>query len=324
MSDLHELVMRELETVSGVWKGEHGFYVEIYADQSDELSQDNVTDIVNSNFPKEKLDELMDEWYRDSEGYVMNEVIAELMKNESIAAFGEDRVQDEVYEWVEVRYPYDHFLDSDVQLDLIIDSGDANYDFSLNNILNWYGLGGNGSVDSKSSLLWLAKSQRKAVAFRKACKACFRNDSNYANRETDNDKFVESMITEAENDSCSSSCLVFLVSMTLRNYLKVQEKLKEEQNWDVDTPVNVRECESYLTVGKTAICGLYDFIEGGGSCLGIDLAKDVKVPFSVISSLLPDGCRGYSVHSIFGNDDSDWKDCVEVHLSDNKKQKVAA
>ena len=63
---LKEAVRDALSTVC--WKDENGvFYEEIYADYRDTLDDCTLKKICNDDHPREKLWELLDEWYRDCE-----------------------------------------------------------------------------------------------------------------------------------------------------------------------------------------------------------------------------------------------------------------
>jgi hypothetical protein len=53
---------------------------------------------------------------------------------------------------------------------------------------------------------------------------------------------------------------------------------------------------------------------GSGSVLEIALDKDVRLPIRCIESAKHDGCRGYSIRSIYGCGSGFWKEALkEIH-----------
>ena len=196
----------------------------------------------------------------------------------------------------------------------MVDCGNWNYDCTCDNVLNWYGNSGDGSIDETSSMLWLAKTQGKATALRKACKKAHRNDGYYVDREEDKDKFIESCIQEFENLSSHMGTVTFLVKMSLFQLFDLLElqnnEYDEKGKYD---PRKNEKSKSYITLGKDTMCGLFDNWNGGGSLLEIELEKDVKLPikYAVFSV---DGCKmygRYDIGEVYGMSSSAWKEVLE-------------
>ena len=158
---LKEAVRNALSTVCR--KDENGvFYEEIYADYWDTLDDCTLKKICNDDHPREKFWELLDEWYCDCEWDYAANVIKRVLEDEDVAELIEYLDEDEVRELIRdqfyVKYPEKHYLAQDVLVDLIVDTGDLNYDFTSNIIGGHYNAS-DDSIPEEASLLWLARQQ---------------------------------------------------------------------------------------------------------------------------------------------------------------------
>ena len=96
---LKEAIRDALSTVCG--KDENGvFYEEIYADYRDTLDNCTLKKICNDDHPREKLWELLDEWYRDCEWEYADNVIKQVLKDENVAELVENPDADEIRELI--------------------------------------------------------------------------------------------------------------------------------------------------------------------------------------------------------------------------------
>ena len=143
------------------------FEMEIYADYRDEMDGKTAGEICGSNDPWLTLWEKMDEWYFEVESQYRSDLKKELReKLESENGSypdGLDDVEEEfesvIEELVSWKYPEDHFLKQEFFVNIMLDTGDGNYDYTLNSVYPcWYGQY-EGGLDEKSSLLWLARQQ---------------------------------------------------------------------------------------------------------------------------------------------------------------------
>lgn len=181
-------------------KTEHGFETEIYADYDNEIEDSTIAEILESEHPMEAFNEKMNEWYLDSEWDIIDKIHEECKNEESLILqyekmqeqLGkeltmdfEDYLRDSINELVSVNYPYDHYLKQEVCVDIVVDSGDATYDFTCNNILNYYGEG-KCEIDKNSSIAWLCEQQGKKELFEKTIKELKGED--VLNKKSDNIK----------------------------------------------------------------------------------------------------------------------------------------
>ena len=222
----------------------------------------------------------------------------------------------EIWEYVrENTYFYYNAEDfnNEVKVNIMVDCGNWNYDCVCDNVLNWYGNSGDGSIDKESSMLWLAKTQGKATALRKACKQVHRDDGYYVDRDKNKDKFIESCIQEFENLPSHMATVTFLVKMPLFDLFDLIElQNKEYDEKGKYDPRKNEKSKSYIVLGKETMCGLYDSWSGGGSVLEVELDKDVKLPIKY-AIFCVEGCKmhGYDIDEVYGLIDSCWKETVK-------------
>ena len=300
-NELKEAIRDALSTVC--WKDENGvFYEEIYADYRDTLDDCTLKKICNDDHPREKLWELLDEWYRDCEWEYADNVIKRVLEDEDVTELIENLDADEVRELIRdqfyIRYPEKHFLKEDVLVDLVIDTGDMNYDFTSNIIGGHYDAS-DDSIPEESSLLWLARQQgykkselKKALVERGKCES----------------PLLKSIYVETANCSTHMNALVFLVKMTLEEYFNLRDAIDKEKKRNESYNLSERTGRGCLVLSKDTTCGLYDSWNGSGSVLEIKLEKDVRLPFRCIASADHDGCHGYGIREIYGCGSDLWSD----------------
>lgn len=284
----------------------------IYRDYRDqEAFESFIPTWFKSEDPQNAMNEEIWEWETQ---YDIVDEIKEYLTTEEKEFFdeNENEMTDFVREHAYMYYNIDDF-DCEVNVNILIDTGNWNYDCTCDNVLNWYGNSGDGSIDENSSMLWLAKTQKKATKLRKACKAAHRNDGYYVNREKDKDKFIESCIQEFENLPSHMATVTFLTKIRLLDLFKLIEIQKKEYDAKYHyEPQKNPNAKSYIVLGKETMCGLFDTWSGGGSVLEVELDKDVKIPLNMCK-LCVDGTKhyGYDVNEVYGLIDSCWKDSVK-------------
>ena len=199
IEELKDKVMKIIKNISYV-NDDGG--IEIYLDYRDEeLSNNTLEDIIESPNPRERFEEIINDWALDYEiDYGEDELKKDIKKElpkEEIELFEEN--SDDILEIIRenVYFFYDeNAFNNDVYVNIMVDCGNKNYDYTCDNVLNWYGNSGDGSIPEESSVLWLAKTQGKATKLKKACKKVHRNDGNYLERKMHEDKFIEIFIQE--------------------------------------------------------------------------------------------------------------------------------
>lgn len=321
---LEELIAEELR---GEYLKESGgeYRGEIYADYRDEISGEEAGKIIDSDDPMQTFWEKLDEWYSDYEWTCKSELIEKVKKaldgdcenfpdglDEEHEEFIEDFIRDRV--WYE--YPSDHFLDQDLYVNIMVDTGDCNYDFTLNSAYPcWYG-SSEERLHDKAGIVWLAKTQgyNKTQLWRALKDGDMRDPKG----------FLQSMRVELANLPSHMSTVTFLVKMTFRQLLELNGAIqwRERQGGRKYDPKEYPYC-GYIVLDKDTMCGLYDPWCGGGSVLEVQLEKDVRLPIKYIWLAIPDEAKGhgYSVGDVYGMCGSAWQETLkEMHFPKKMKE----
>lgn len=310
---MEELKDRIIEILSEEYfKDENGvFYKEIYIDRYDELSEENAIKICTSKCPEEKFDDWMMEIYSETEFDIKTNAFDKVWKDEKIQGIisnlnlddPESDIQFALDDVFYVKYPYDFYLSQPVYVDLIVDTGDGNYDFTLNQPFASWDDRDATTIDKDSSLLWLANQQ----GYTKDQLTKALRDKN-----TGDSKFLKSVLQEVQNTSTWMNALSFIFRMTLKEWMELNKKIQKEKPFNNESHPRKGKGRGYLVLKANTPCGLYDPWNGAGSVLEVKLEKEVKLPFRFIDSIMPDGSRGYSVASVYGISRNFWeKNCVK-------------
>lgn len=138
------------------------FYDEIYADYRDEMGMDNIKDVLSSDDPMSRFYEYFEDAYADERWRLEDQISDKLREDPELAAAyeeNEDLFRDTLFELYYVKEPLDHFLDQDVEINIVLDTGDCNYDFTKNSFAHGYYWDPEDGVEEESSLLWLCRQQ---------------------------------------------------------------------------------------------------------------------------------------------------------------------
>lgn len=194
-----------------------------------------------------------------------------------------DEARELIDENASVSYPIDSFLDDPYHTVIMLDTGDSNYDFTLNQVEPAYNGDPIEDISDEASLVWLAEKNgysKEDFVFRLA---------NNNNIPKDEHPFIHSVYENIENTSSSMNGVAFLGTMSLADLAKAQKE--------------------GVTVPKCISCGLYDGWNGAGSPFDIKLQNDIVIPADCIFSCLPD-CDyrlRYTVDDSYGFTDKIWK-----------------
>ena len=294
--------------------------IEEYVDYKDELSDYTIKEIVLSDNPRMTFEAILEDWGIESSS--MSDLINNFINTLSLTekAFwniNEAEIEDYIFNKYYFYYNPNHF-DKKIKVNLMIDVGNANYDFCCDNVLNYWS-SRDGEFDEYSSILWLAKQQKKENDLKEAVKNVYREDGFYLNREIQNDQFIESCIQELENLPTHMATLTFLLEMNLFEYFDLREAIDSEKSLNDFYDVKKRKGDGYIVISKDTECGLFDSWNGSGSVLEIELDKDVILPIKYIYDACVDGAktRGYDVNEVYGLIDGCWKRGLKEIVKNN-------
>ncbi len=221
------------------------------------VSKDPEVDPVDSL--KDMLLDYFSESYSDWEYDTRYEYAKNLAKTFNMDV---DEAVDWIIENVNVHYPVDSYLDDTYKTVVMLDTGDSNYDFTLNQVEPCYNGDPIEDISDEASLVWLAEKNgysKEDFVFRLA------NNNNFPK---DEHPFIHSVYQEMENTSSGMNAVVFIGKMSLADLAKAQKE--------------------GVTVPKRTSCGLYDGWNGAGGPCEIKLQKDLVIPANVTFSILPD------------------------------------
>jgi len=273
-------------------KDEQGmYYSKICVDYGDSLCEETVKKIMQSDHPLDYFYEFINEVYLQEEFRYEEEVLNILEKDEEIQRlvglidYSLVHVLREIFY---VNYPYEYFLNEDVQVDIIVDTGDLNYDYTLNCVYPHYNGTRNEEIEDAASIVWLTKQQGYT-------KADLENA--LYNKTYKDSKYLKSLVSEVANCTSCMNALVFCVEMSLKKLIELNERIDNERKLN---GLKERKGTDFIKIEKSVVCGLYDCWNGAGSMLDIELEKDVELPIEYIDTALPDGARGYGINNIYG------------------------
>lgn len=319
--DISRLKQRIKEIVESEFGANEDGCIEVYCDYRDELSTETIKKIMRGDNPRDAFYEELscfDDTY-DWDNLIgtvrryLNEEEKELYIN------NQTEMNDFLYETYSFYLPAEHFNKS-VKVNIMLDTGNMNYDFTRDNVLNWDGRYSEGEFDKESSLLWLANQQGKSELLKQCVKESWnkwQNDEQQYKETTEcNDKFVISAMHELANLCCHMGTITFLVEMDLFDLFKLKEAIEIEKEWNDSYELEERKGTGYIVLDKKTMCGLFDTWGGGGSVLEIECEKDIEIPIRCIFDAVVDGTKiyGYDVDEVYGLIGSAWENTLkEIH-----------
>lgn len=187
---------------------------------------------------------------------------------------------DTIRELVDFYFPYEDFLKQRLLVNVVVDSGDANYDYSINKL---YEMDFEDPEVRESGLVWLAAKQGYDL-----------EDVRLALHENKtSSKFLKTLDDELANTTSGMNAVTFLLDMTLGEVIDVLALGKSIQ------------------VVPGTRTGLVDFWNGAGGTLGIELERGFVLEANEFA-LHIDGQRGYGVESIYGATRSTWSSQYQI------------
>ena len=251
------------------------------------MGKSDLQDIAGSDDPREAFYDWLNDAYEDEVDQAWFNLASECSDDLEIE---HETAWEFLTERVEVRLPEQHFLDQEIHVDILVDTGDGNYDFICNNIAPAWGGCDPDEAHAEASIFWLAGQQGY----------CMERVTAALKGEETESTFLESLVREVENEASSINVLTFLCTMTLGQWIEVRE------NWMQASR------RGALRIEKDAVCGLFDPWSGAGSVLDLELEHDVVLPIELVHEITPDACLcRYGVDEVYGLVGTAWGAEVE-------------
>ena len=124
------------------------FFDEAYADYNDRVSDKDLGKILDSDDPEQALEEMLWDCYMDCEWQYRNDIVSEFLKTPEGSKYDYEEVDDELVEMWYFKVPEDHYFEQEVNVDIVVDTGDMNYDYTLNAVYPHY----NGREDDEITM----------------------------------------------------------------------------------------------------------------------------------------------------------------------------
>lgn len=271
----------------------NGIEYEIYADYRGRFSDSDVIEWCGCDNPRQAFTETLSEWYEDTIFNAEKDVIRTVKRHWSSTKYPYEEHEEFIVNWIigntYISLPLDHYLNQEVCVNILLDTGDANFDFGCNSFYPHYDSRVEDGISNESSLLWLAKEQGyNKLQFKRAM---FHSDYSGST-------FLESCRREILNCTSHMNAVTFLIKMTLDDLFNLLEKKK-----------------GGIILSKDSRCGLCDIWSGAGSLFEIELSKDLVVPISKVFRIMPDD----SIKAIYGVADDFW---TRTLISYNNKEVI--
>lgn len=268
-------------------KVDNHYEYEMYVDYRDGMQDSQLIKISQSEHKMDAFYDELADYELQCIDYEMDELMQTIERNWDEEEHSEyDEYEEIVRDWVQenvyFNFPFDHYLETDVRVNILVDSGDGNHDFTLNNFVS-YNAGEDEEIEEESSILWLVRQQG------------YTKEDLYKlvrDRDCGDSKFLKSVYQELINVTSHMNALGFFVKMSLKEYIDFSDN----------------KCSLILDTDTS--CGLYDCWSGAGGMLDIELEKPVVIPVEYIEAHI-EGARGYGVDEIYGMINSFWTDSVK-------------
>lgn len=281
------------------------YYFDIYVNRGDfDYFDEELAKIIKKNDFKSKEDfiqyideyiyesyiEVENEYYADICQFVADNIDPELM-DEYDEEYLRECVSDIVYTNYDDVYSKVYATSVKCYVALTNTNEEMNYDFSESALEGDMKYSDFNSLHNSNK--FLCKSQGYTM------KELY--DALYNDKKSSS-KFINSLIEEYAN-AYYGGCFVFLFELNLEDY------------------ANIKYNRPKLMISKNTLCGLYDWVEGAGGTLDVELEKDVAVP-SAYYELFEEGEMGYGIDETFGLTGSAWRmGKVKYQQPKNNKKK---
>lgn len=265
--------------------------VEFYPDYRDRLSPDTIVEILEAGDPESVLADLVADAWEPSCESVRDDIFSRAVRElgRSLTEEEQDDLNEAIADRVRFVYPVDHYRKQQVCVNLFLDTGDGNYDFSCNAERRPHWNGSSDPYREEASILWLARQQG------------YSDQQLYAalDQEScpDPNTFLGSLYQEIQEATSSMLTVAFFVSMSLEELIDLNQAMRSPEAG-----------KKTLVVSKKVDAGLYDPWYGSGGVLDLMFDRNIEIPLDKLRGpVLPDGKDGYSVANCYGICESMWK-----------------
>lgn len=216
---------------------------------------------------------------------VLNErVIQEVMNDDLLKSL---IIEDNLYSFLADSFMFDFpthiFNKFYVRLNILLDFGDANYDYTLNNPES---INSEEALENSSLLKFIELSGYSKEDFIK-----YFNDEEDFDEDEVKSEFFSDVYNEIINTTTGMNALTMFVSVPFLEY-------------------NQLDYKDSLSFKKGTNLGLYDPFSGAGSVLEIESINEITISKENMRIEVEDDMAGYAVEDIYGSIDDLWKSTI--------------
>lgn len=273
--------------------------IEFYASYDDELDGKDINTILDADDPDSEFASKIEDAYSGEYARTVESLEDEVKDAVQMELGGvddiDDIVSDSVAENIIFQYPFEHYLNQEVRVPIMLDTGDAGYDYTLNRLMDPDAEHPSHWMHEHSSALWLAKQQGYTEAqLVEALQA--------ENTDDIKDEFLRDICIEMDSVVNRVGQLVFLTKLTVKELLALNMAMKTG--------------EGSITI-TDPYCGLFDKVNGAGG-MELRVSKPVEIPVKFIQSARVDVPHAintvwnYGIQETFDFIGAVWKDSSQL------------
>ena len=265
----------------------------------EKFSLAKLTEIMNQGDPIFEFDLAMETAYESQideiRDHYSQDIVSEITKRLGIVYEVDDDINEVIMEELSFKLPYAHYLQQEVHVPIMLDTGDANFDYTLNRLMEPDQDHHEPWMDDRASIAWLAKQQG------------YTKEQLVAAMQTDEsdikDTFLLRLCEEMDYTGDGIGQLVFLTKLTVRELLALRTAMMRKQG--------------SITI-TDPVCGLFDKCNGSGR-MGLKISHPIEIPVSLIQSAEIDSVHtgqfgNYGIDEVFDYVEAVWRDSGMLQL----------
>lgn len=299
-----------IELIKGELKGfenQHSFYdIPMEWPFNEDIDEKIIQSILSSEDPKRELDNV---FYEMLEGYFFSEdflpnrqeiIIKQFLSQETIDIIAKNKysLKEFIENWVNFKVDDTKLQNQMIDVDILVDTGDANYDFTPNifansRYSNILGIETVQELPSCSSLVWLCEQQdiskKELIDYLHGNSTCLDLK----------DKLLQTILDESQSTRKAMNVLTFCIKMPLSDAIEINRVINHEKKENDFIRPEKRKGKSYITISKDCTAGLYSPWESSGGDFSISLIEDVNLPIKYIYSANVGDTVGTPIKNIY-------------------------
>lgn len=251
-----------------------------------DFDQNDWNDVISNEliFPEKAVQNVINKIIRKKQ----DTMVRAIMRKNNFS-YSEGQVLQSVQKHLKFTYSLDTILDTVLPVDIEIDTGDSNWDFTANTVPPAHYADHSILESPQASILWLSKQQGHKLG---ELIHALRNIEDHAS--CISSPFLYSLAKEVYELQTVMSHLFFFIELPLRQILYLNALINWRRQY--------KKWGGYIVLNSNVSAGLYSISVGGGSAFGIQFEKDVKIPIKYISHFYPDASLPFGAQDYFAND----------------------